>query len=89
MMLICGGGSDPPKKPCPSTPRTGSVWIYLGLALRLSNKPKEAIAAYEKGLDLTSPWPQDRVRLSVAQACLAIGNKEMAYRALERMLQTR
>ncbi len=83
------GGSDPPKKPCPSTPRTGSVWIYLGQALKLSNKPKEAIAAYEKGLDLTSPWPQDRVRLSVAQACLAIGNKEMAYRALERMLQTR
>jgi tetratricopeptide (TPR) repeat protein len=68
-------------------PKDGSVWIRLGQALRLSNKPKEAIAAYEKGLELTSPWPPAGVRLSLAQAYLALGNKEMAYRVLERMVQ--
>jgi tetratricopeptide (TPR) repeat protein len=68
-------------------PKDGSVWIHLGQALRLSNKPKEAIAAYEKGLELTSPWSPAVVRLSLAQAYLAIGNKEMAYGTLERMLQ--
>jgi tetratricopeptide (TPR) repeat protein len=68
-------------------PKDGSVWIQLGQALRLSNKPKEAIAAYEKGLELTSTWPPAGVRLSLAQAYLAIGNKEMAYRVLERMMQ--
>lgn len=68
-------------------PKDGSVWIQLGQALRLSNKPKEAIAAYERGLELTSPWPPAGVRLSLAQAYLALGNKEMAYRVLERMLQ--
>jgi tetratricopeptide (TPR) repeat protein len=67
--------------------KDGSVWIRLGQALRLSGKPKEAIAAYEKGLELTSPWPPAGVRLSLAQAYLAVGNKEMAYRVLERMLQ--
>ena len=67
-------------------PKDGSVWIRLGQALRLSSKPKEAIAAYEKGLALTSPWPPAGVRLSLAQAYLALGNKEMAYRVLERML---
>src|SRR5262245_21741945 len=49
-------------------PRDGSVWIQLGQALRLSSKPKEAIAAYEKGLELTSSWPPAGVRLSLAQA---------------------
>lgn len=68
-------------------PKDGSVWIQLGQALRLSNKPKEAIAAYEKGLELTSTWPPAGVRLSLAQAYLAIGNKEMAYQVLERMMQ--
>jgi len=68
-------------------PRDGSVWIQLGQALRLSDKPKEAIAAYERGLELTSPWPPAGVRLSLAQAYLASGNKEMAYRTLERMVQ--
>jgi tetratricopeptide (TPR) repeat protein len=68
-------------------PRDGSVWIQLGQALRLSNKPKEAIAAYEKGLELTSTWPPAGVRLSLAQAYLAVGNKEMAYQVLERMMQ--
>ena len=68
-------------------PKDGSVWIQLGQALRLSEKPKEAIAAYEKGLDLTSPWPPAGVRLSLAQAYLVLGNKEMAYRVLERMMQ--
>jgi len=68
-------------------PKDGSVWIRLGQALRLSNKPKEAIAAYEKGLELTSAWPRAGVRLSLAQAYLAVGNREMAYRVLERMLQ--
>jgi tetratricopeptide (TPR) repeat protein len=68
-------------------PKDGSVWIQLGQALRLSNKPKEAIAAYEKGLELTSPWPPAGVRLSLAQAYLVLGNKEMAYRVLERMMQ--
>jgi hypothetical protein len=67
--------------------KDGSVWIRLGQALRLSNKPKEAIAAYEKGLELTSPWPPAGVRLSLAQAYLVLGNKEMAYRVLERMMQ--
>jgi tetratricopeptide (TPR) repeat protein len=68
-------------------PKDGSVWIRLGQALRLSSKPKEAIAAYEKGLELTSPWSPAVVRLSLAQTYLALGNKEMAYRVLERMLQ--
>jgi len=68
-------------------PKDGSIWIQLGQALRLSNKPKEAIAAYEKGLELTSTWPPAGVRLSLAQAYLAIGNKEMAYQVLERMMQ--
>jgi tetratricopeptide (TPR) repeat protein len=68
-------------------PKDGSVWIRLGQALRLSNKPKEAIAAYEKGLELTSSWQPAGVRLSLAQAYLAVGSKEMAYRVLERMLQ--
>jgi tetratricopeptide (TPR) repeat protein len=68
-------------------PKDGSVWIRLGQALRLSNKPKEAIAAYEKGLELTSPWPPAGVRLSLAQVYLVLGNKEMAYRVLERMMQ--
>jgi len=68
-------------------PKDGSVWIQLGQALRLSDKPKEAIAAYEKGLELTSPWPPAGVRLSLAQAYLVLGNKEMAYRVLERMMQ--
>jgi len=68
-------------------PRDGSVWVQLGQALRLSNKPKDATAAYEKGLELTSPWPPAGVRLSLAQAYLASGNKEMAYRTLERMVQ--
>src|SRR5262245_21351662 len=68
-------------------PKDGSVWIQLGQALRLSNKPKEAIAPYEKGLQLTSSWPPAGVRLSLAQAYLASGNKEMAYRVLERMVQ--
>jgi len=68
-------------------PRDGSVWVQLGQALRLSNKPKDATAAYERGLELTSPWPPAGVRLSLAQAYLAAGNKEMAYRTLERMVQ--
>lgn len=68
-------------------PKDGSVWIQLGQALRLSKRPKEAIAAYEKGLELTSTWPPAGVRLSLAQAYLAIGNKEMAYQVLERMMQ--
>jgi tetratricopeptide (TPR) repeat protein len=67
--------------------KDGSVWIQLGQALRLSNKPKEAVTAYEKGLELTSAWPPSGVRLSLAQAHLALGNKDMAYRVLERMLQ--
>jgi tetratricopeptide (TPR) repeat protein len=68
-------------------PKDGSVWIQLGQALRLANKPQEAIAAYEKGLELTSTWPPAGVRLSLAQAYLVLGNKEMAYRVLERMMQ--
>ena len=68
-------------------PKDGSVWIRLGQALRLSNKPKEAIAAYERGLELTSSWSPAVVRLSLAQAYLAVENKEMTYRVLERMLQ--
>jgi tetratricopeptide (TPR) repeat protein len=68
-------------------PKDGFVWIRLGQALRLSGKPKEAIAAYEKGLELTSAWPPAGVRLSLAQSYLAVGNKDMAYRTLERVVQ--
>ena len=68
-------------------PKDGLIWIYLAQALRQSDKPKEAIAAYEKGLELTSTRPPSIVRLGLAQAYLAVGNKEMAYRTLERMLQ--
>jgi len=68
-------------------PKDGSLWISLGQALQQSDHPKEAIAAYEKGLELTSTWQPAAVRLTLAQAYLAVGNKEMAYRALERMLQ--
>ncbi|HZM28573.1 MAG TPA: tetratricopeptide repeat protein [Gemmatimonadales bacterium] len=68
-------------------PKDGSVWIQLGQALRLSNKPREAITAYEKGLELTSTWQPAGVRLSLARAHLVLGNKEMTYRVLERMVQ--
>ena len=68
-------------------PKDGSIWIYLGQALRQSGKPGEAIAAYERGLALTSTWQPSAVRLALAQAYLAVGNKESAYRVLERALQ--
>ena len=67
-------------------PVDGAVWIYLGQALRRANRPKEAIAAFEKGLELTSTWKPFSVRYSLAQCYLAAGDKEGAYRTLETML---
>src|SRR5262245_58138411 len=75
------------KKAVSQYSKDGSVWFQLGQALRLSDKPKEAIPAYEKGLELTSAWPPSIVRFFLAQAYLAAGNKEMTYRTLERMVQ--
>jgi tetratricopeptide (TPR) repeat protein len=67
-------------------PVDGNSWIALGQALRQSGKPKEAIAAYEKGLQLTSALQPHFIYLSMAQAQLAAGEKEGAYRSLERMI---
>jgi hypothetical protein len=67
-------------------PADGGVWIYLGHAQRLSGKPREAIAAFEKGLELTSTWQPFSVRYFLAQVYLAAGDKEGAYRTLETML---
>src|ERR1044071_1761967 len=68
-------------------PLDGSVWIYLGDALRRAGKPKEAIAPYEKGLELTSTWQPLFVRYVLSQSYLAAGDKEAAYRTLETALQ--
>lgn len=67
-------------------PEDGTVWNYLGHALKHADKPKEAIAAFEKGLALTSAWQPMYVRYALAQCYLATGDKEAAYRTLETML---
>jgi hypothetical protein len=67
-------------------PVDGAMWINLGTALRQSGKPKEAIVAYEKGLELTSIFEPRLVRYFLAQSYLASGDKEGAYRTLEIML---
>ena len=67
-------------------PANGAVWIHLGQALRQANRPKEAIAAFEKGLQITSPWQPLQVRYYLAQCYLAAGDKEGAYRTLQTML---
>lgn len=67
-------------------PVDGATWIYLGHALRRAEKPKEAIAAFEKGLAITSTWQPHYVRYFLAQCYLKIGDKDAAYRTLETML---
>ena len=67
-------------------PANGTVWIHLGQALRQANQPKEAIAAFEKGLQITSTWQPHQVRYYLAQCYLAAGDKEGAYRTLQTML---
>ena len=67
-------------------PANGAVWIHLGQALRQAKRPKEAIAAFEKGLQITSTWQPLQVRYYLAQCYLAAGDKEGAYRTLETML---
>jgi hypothetical protein len=67
-------------------PQDGAVWIYLGHALRLAGKPKEAVPAFQRGLDLTSTWQPHGVYYWMAQSQLQSGDKEGAYRSLERLL---
>jgi hypothetical protein len=67
-------------------PVDGALWINLGQALRQAGKPKDAIAAYEKGLEITSTWQPHLVQYFLAQCYLAVGDKQGAYRTLEAML---
>lgn len=67
-------------------PANGTVWIHLGQALHQAKRPKEAITAFEKGLQMTSGWPPHLVRYYLAQCYLAAGDKEGAYRTLQTML---
>ncbi|MGV3616254.1 MAG: tetratricopeptide repeat protein [Fimbriimonas sp.] len=67
-------------------PEDGTVWIYLANNQLSSGRPKDAIASYQRGLALTSAWQPHRVYYYLAQAYMAAGDKEGAYRTLETLL---
>ncbi len=67
-------------------PSDGLMWLYLGLTKHTLRKPKEAIECYERADELhteVAAWYLDRV---LAQAYLEAGDKENAYRSLERLV---
>lgn len=67
-------------------PLDGRIWIYYGHALRAANRPKDAIPAFRKGLELTSTWQGISTYYWLARAHFDSGDKEGGYKALETLV---
>lgn len=65
-------------------PDDGMVWLYLGLALRSSGQPKEAVEAYNNALRLKSSGQPMIIYQWLARAYIEAGDKENAYKSLEK-----
>lgn len=64
----------------------GGVWESLGYASRRVGKHKEAVEAFQKALDLRSGGQPQFIHYYMAGEQLAAGDKEGAYKSLEKML---
>jgi tetratricopeptide (TPR) repeat protein len=72
-------------------PLDGNHWAQLGSALRHQNKHVEAIAAYERAIDLLGPGlpyagPSNYI-YAIAASHAALGHTDAALQALQRMVE--